>query len=165
MASVCLKSYWARDSSQLFFSSRSMFGFLLPHAWFSVFSFHMPFLFYTESVHELLGFFEVRVIISCCIFISELLFGLCFNCQLFLAIIQQVFVLNKCVLWLQSRSCFTGNFWYLTLSSVYWNQGLNFAKFFTPWSCLLFTAVLPKRLYKTHTKTKTPYWCFDQFVT
>ena len=86
MASVCLKSYWARDSSQLFFSSRSMFGFLLPHAWFSVFSFHMPFSFYTESVHELLGFFEVRVIISCCIFISELLFGLCFNCQLFLAI-------------------------------------------------------------------------------
>ena len=69
---------------------------------------------------------------------------------LFLAV-PTGFVLNKCVLWLQTRSYFTGNFWYLTLSSVHWNQGLNFAKFFTPWSCLLFTAVLPKRLYKTHT--------------
>ena len=55
---------------------------------------------------------------------------------LFLAI-PTGFVLNKCVLWLQSRSCFTGNFWYLILSNVYWKQGLNFAKFFTPWSCLL----------------------------
>ena len=33
-------------------------------------------------------------------------------------------VLNKSALWLQSRSCFTSNFCYLTLSSVYWNQGL-----------------------------------------
>ena len=41
------------------------------------------------------------------------------------------FVLNKCTLWLQSRSCFTANFCYLTLSSVYLNQGLNFAKIFS----------------------------------
>ena len=26
------------------------------------------------------GFFKVRVIISCCIFMSKLLFGLCFRC-------------------------------------------------------------------------------------
>ena len=26
------------------------------------------------------GFFEVRVIIGCCIFMSEVLFGLCFRC-------------------------------------------------------------------------------------
>ena len=43
---------------------------------------------------------------------------------------------NGLVLWLQNRSCFTANFCYPTLSSVYWNQGLNFTKFFTPWSCL-----------------------------
>ena len=29
------------------------------------------------------------------------------------------FVTNKCVLWLQSKSCFTVNFCYLTLSSMY----------------------------------------------
>ena len=80
---------------------------------------------------------------------SELLFGLCFCCHFKQN--SQVFVSNKCVLWLQSRSCFTANFCYLTLSSMYWNQGLNFAKFFIPWFCLLITAVLPKRLYKTHT--------------
>ena len=35
---------------------------------------------------------------------------------------------------LQSGSCFTAKFCFLTPSSV--NQGLNFAKIFTPWSCL-----------------------------
>ena len=30
---------------------------------------------------------------------------------------------------------FAANFCYLTLSSVCWNQGLNFAKFSTSWSC------------------------------
>ena len=80
--------------------------------------------------------FEVRVIINGCILMmSQLLFGLCFRCKLFLAK-STGFVLYKCVLWLQSRSCFAANFCYLTLSSVYWNQGLDFAKFFTPWSCL-----------------------------
>ena len=45
----------------------------------------------------------------------------------------------QCVLWLQSRSCFTANFFcYLTLSSVYWNQGLHyFVKFFH--ALILFT--------------------------
>ena len=43
--------------------------------------------------------------------------------------VHKFFVLNKCVLWLQSRSCFTANFCCLTLSSVHWNQGLNCAKF------------------------------------
>ena len=42
------------------------------------------------------GFFKILVIISCCIFMSELLFGLrflfCFNQN------RQVFVPNKCVL-------------------------------------------------------------------
>ena len=33
------------------------------------------------------------------------------------------------------QKLFYGQF-LLPLSSVYWNQGLNFAKFFTPWSCL-----------------------------
>ena len=32
--------------------------------------------------------------------------------------------------------CVLANFCHLTLSSVYWNQGLNFAKFFTRLSCL-----------------------------
>ena len=40
------------------------------------------------------------------------------------------FFLNKCVLWLQSRSCFRANLCYLTLSSVHWNQGLNFFMFY-----------------------------------
>ena len=31
---------------------------------------------------------------------------------------------------------FCGNFCYLTLLSVCYNQGFNFAKIFTPWSCL-----------------------------
>ena len=42
------------------------------------------------------------------------------------------FVLNQCVLWLQSRSCYTANFCYLTLLSVYWNQGLISLKFSHP---------------------------------
>ena len=89
-----------RDSSQLLrFSSRSMSGFLFPYAGFSVFSFHMPILVYTVQcscflvlfmrsqcmnllyLHAAIpvGFFKVRVIISCCIFMSEPLFGLCFR--------------------------------------------------------------------------------------
>ena len=35
------------------------------------------------------------------------------------------------------QKLFYGNFCFLTLSSMYWNQGLNFTKFFMPWSCLL----------------------------
>ena len=100
---------------------------------------------------------------------------------------SQVFVSNKCVLWLLSRSCFTAIFvswlcqacigtrdlillnfsypglvysvffgsraevvlWtifcFLTVSSIYWNQGLDFAKFFTPWSCLLCVLWLQSR--------------------
>ena len=74
----------------------------------------------------LLGFlrfvFRVRVIISCCIFMSELLFGLCF--RFCFKQNPQVFVLNKCVLWLQSRSCFRAIFSFLTLSSVFITRGL-----------------------------------------
>ena len=55
------------------------------------------------------------------------------------------FVLYKCVLWLQSRSCFASNFCYLTLSSMCWNQGLNFTKFFTPWSCFHYVLWLQSR--------------------
>ena len=57
------------------------------------------------------------------------------------------FVLNKCTLWLQSRSCFTANFCYLTLSSVYLNQGLNFAKIFHALVTLCFVAPEQKLFY------------------
>ena len=90
--------------------------FLFPHAGFSVFSFHMPILSLSVKPSRFLvlfmqsqrmnflylhaaipvGFFKILVIISCCIFMSDLLFGLyflfCFKQ------IPQVFVLNKCVL-------------------------------------------------------------------
>ena len=55
------------------------------------------------------------------------------------------FILYKGVLWLQSRSCFAANFCYLTLSSVYWNQGLDFAKFFRLWSCFHYVLWLQSR--------------------
>ena len=45
----------------------------------------------------------------------------------------------NCVLWLQSRSCFTAIFCFLALSSVDKQQGLNFAKFLC--SLLLFVSV------------------------
>ena len=74
----------------------------------------------------LLGFlrfvFRVRVIISCCIFMSALLFGLCF--RFCFKQIPQVFVLNKRFLWHQSRSCFRAIFSFLTLSSVFITRGL-----------------------------------------
>ena len=62
------------------------------------------------------GFFKVRVIISCCIFMSKLCLA-----YVFVVVFGKThsFVTNRCVLWLQSRSCFTANFCYLTLSSVY----------------------------------------------
>ena len=63
-----------RDSSQFLFSSRSM-NLLYLHAAIPV------------------GFFKVRVIISCCIFMSELLFGLCF--RFCFKQNPQGFVLNK----------------------------------------------------------------------
>ena len=82
----------------------------------------------------LLGFlrfvFRVRVIISCCIFMSELLFGLCF--RFCFKQNPQVFVLNKCVLWLQSRSCFRAIFSFLTLSSVFITRGLISLIFLSP---------------------------------
>ena len=81
------------------------------------------------------GFFKVRVIISCCIFMSELLFRLCF--RFCFKQNPQVFVLNKRVLWLQSRSCFTAIFGNLTLPSLSKKQGLNFAKFY--YALVLFT--------------------------
>ena len=74
----------------------------------------------------LLGFlrfvFRVRVIISCCIFMSELLFGLCF--RFCFKQNPQVFVLNKRFLWHQSRSCFRAIFSFVTLSSVFITRGL-----------------------------------------
>ena len=76
------------------------------------------------------GFFKVRVIISCCIFMSELLFGLCF--RFCFKQNPQVFVLNKCVLWLQSRSCFRAIFSFLTLSSVFITRGLISLIFLSP---------------------------------
>ena len=56
------------------------------------------------------------------------------------------FLLYKCVLWLQSRSCFMANFCSLALSSVYWNQGLNFTNFF--YALVLFTTcfVAPEQI-------------------
>ena len=62
-----------------------------------------PSFIHAESVHEFAllachpgGFFKARVIINGRIFMSELLFGLCF-CFCFKQN-PQVFVLNKCVL-------------------------------------------------------------------
>ena len=76
------------------------------------------------------GFFKVRVIISCGIFMSELLFRLClrfcFKQNL------QVFVLNKRVLWSQSRSCFRAIFFFPDSVERVYNQGLNFANFLVP---------------------------------
>ena len=43
------------------------------------------------------------------------------------------------------QQLFCGNFCYLTLSSVCWNLGLNFAKFFTPWSCFHYVLWLHSR--------------------
>ena len=40
---------------------------------------------------------------------------------------------------------FCRQFVYLTLSSVRWNQGLSFAKFFTPWSCFHYVLWLQSR--------------------
>ena len=68
------------------------------------------------------GFFKVRVIISCCIFMSELLFGLCF--RFCFKQNPQAFVLNKRVLWPQNSSCFRAIFSFLTLSSVFMTRGL-----------------------------------------
>ena len=55
-------------------------------------------------------------------------------------------------------------FCFLTVSSIYWNQGLDFAKFFTPWSCLLcvlwlqsrscFTAIFVTRLCRAFVRTR-----------
>ena len=80
-------------------------------------------------------FFEVRVIISCCIFMYEVLFGLCFRCWFYQY--PQVFVPNKCVLWLQSRSCFMAIFCLLTLSRVFITWGLILLNFYYP--LVLFT--------------------------
>ena len=128
------------------------------------FSFHMPILSYavysscflvlfmqSQCMNLLyqhaaipVGFFKVYVTISCYIFMSELLFGLCFCCRFQQN--SQVFVSSKCVLWLApEQKLFYGNFCYLALLSVYWNQGLNFVKFFMPWSCLLCVLWLQSR--------------------
>ena len=76
------------------------------------------------------GFLKVRVIISCCIFMSELLFGLCL--RFCFKQIPQVFVLNKRVLWPQRRSCFREFFSFLTLSSVFITRGLISLIFLSP---------------------------------
>ena len=44
------------------------------------------------------------------------------------------------------QKLFCANFCYLTLSSVCWNHRLNFAKFFTPWSCFHYVLWLQSRL-------------------
>ena len=96
-----------------------------------------PSFIHAESVHEFallacipVWFFKVRVIINGCIFMSELLFGLCF--RFCFKQNPQVFVLNKCVLWLQSRSCFRAIFSFLTLSSVFITRGLISLIFLSP---------------------------------
>ena len=61
---------------------------------------------------------------------SELLFGLCF--RFCFKQNPQVFVLNRCVLWLQSRSCFRAIFSFLTLSSVFITSGLISLIFLSP---------------------------------
>ena len=45
----------------------------------------------------------------------------------------------------EQKGCFAANFCFLTLSSVCWNQGLNFAKFFTSWSCFHYVLWLQSR--------------------
>ena len=110
-----------------------------------------PSFIHAESVHEFallacipVWFFKVRVIINGCIFMSELLFGLCF--RFCFKQNPQVFVLNKCVLWLQSRSCFRAIFSFLTLSSVFITRGLISLIFFiTTWCCLQFVLWLQSR--------------------
>ena len=65
----------------------------------------------------------------------EVLFGLCFRCWFYQY--PQVFVPNKCVLWLQSRSCFMAIFCLLTLSRVFITWGLILLNFYYP--LVLFT--------------------------
>ena len=77
-----------------------------------------------------LDFLRYDVIINGSIFMSELLFGLCF--RFCFKQNPQVFVLNKCVLWLQSRSCFRAIFSFLTLSSVFITRGLISLIFLSP---------------------------------
>ena len=86
-----------------------VFSFLVSYAYFVLryLVFALPIVLvkfiHAESVHEFallacipVGFFKVRVIINGCIFVSELLFGLCF--RFCFKQNPQVFVLNKCVL-------------------------------------------------------------------
>ena len=77
-----------------------------------------------------LDFLRYDVIINGSIFMSELLFGLCF--RFCFKQNPQVFVLNKCILWLQSRSCFRAIFSFLTLSSVFITRGLISLIFLSP---------------------------------
>ena len=134
-------------------STCGVFSFFVSYAYFVLrcLVFVLPSFIHTESVHEfaLLAccysrwVFKVGVIISCCIFMSELLFGLCFRCCFQQN--PQMFVLNKCVLRLQSRSRFTAIFCFLILLSVFITRGLISLNFITPWSCLQFVLWLQRR--------------------
>ena len=73
-------------------SACGVFSFFVSYAYFVLccLVFVLPSFIHAESVHEFdllacmllspLGFFKVRVIISCCILMSELLFDFCFRC-------------------------------------------------------------------------------------
>ena len=108
-----------------------------------------PSFIHAESVHEFAllachpgGFFKARVIINGCIFMSELLFRLCF--RFCFKQNPQVFVLNKRVLWPRSRSCFRAIFSFLTLWSVFITRG--FISLILYYPLILFTIcfVAPK---------------------
>ena len=68
------------------------------------------------------GFFKVRVIISCCIF----MFSLLFLAKPTVLLQINVFCGSRAEVVLRPIFC------YLTLSGVYWNLELNFAKFLRP---------------------------------
>ena len=137
------------------FSSRSMSGFLFPHAGFSVFSFHMPILVYafwsswflvlftmrSQCMNMLylhaaipVGFFKVRTCYYMLLHFHELAIVWLMFSLLFLANPCTI-LLQINVLWLQSRSCFTAIFVTWLCRAWVRTRGLNFI---TPWSCLQF---------------------------
>ena len=74
---------------------------------------------------------------------SELLFRLCFG--FCFKQNPQVFVLNKRVLWPQSRSCFRAIFSFLTLSSVFITRGLISLILYYPLILFTICFVAPKQ--------------------
>ena len=109
-----------------------VFSFSVSYAYFFLccLVFVLPSFIHAESMREFDLLAPAIIILSCCILMSELCLAYVF--VVVFSKTHRFFVLNQCVLWLQSRSCYTANFCYLTLLSVYWNQGLISLKFSHP---------------------------------